>query len=215
MERSKLIIKRKPMSKKFLMILGVAHSDNVAGKQSPDGRHHEPLWSKAQCALLKLALDDLFIPCVVIQPKADDLAGRVAFVRECEAARKGYEHCLVFPLHNNAAGMGLKWMNATGWCVFTSRGITASDPFGNKLWYMLKEEFPELYARYYKVTDNERDYEENFTTLMGNYTAVLLEWLFQDNKDDLAKIENADICKRLRKVIISWITEINKNYNSI
>ena len=198
------------MSKRFIFILGVAHSDNVRGKQSPDGRHREPLWSKKQCELIKNDLDALNIPCSIVQPKADDLQGRVAFVRECEKIAKEYDHALVLPLHNNAAGNG-KWMNAEGWAIYTCKGETGSDPLANKLWVKLKTEFPELTARCYSSAKNQRDYEENFTTLMGNYWAVLLEWLFQDDKEDLARIENEELCKRLRKVIVEWVVEINKS----
>ncbi|HNW97779.1 MAG TPA: N-acetylmuramoyl-L-alanine amidase [Bacteroidales bacterium] len=190
------------MKKDFLIIWGVAHSPNVAGKQSPDGRHHEPVWSLKQCKLLDEQCRKEGINSAVVQPKSDSLAGRVAFVRECEALASKYKTTIVIPLHNNAAGNGL-WMNAHGWCLYTSPGYTRSDVYAKDLFERFKAKLPELPVRYNSL--KEPDFEAAFTTLMGwNYYAVLIEWLFQDNKEDLALIENESICDRMREVLIDF-----------
>jgi N-acetylmuramoyl-L-alanine amidase len=195
------------MSKKWLIIWGVAHSDNVAGKCSPDGRHHEPVWSKARCNSLLAKCNKLGIPSMVVQPKADDLQGRMKFNNECEKAGTIYENILVIPIHNNAAGSG-KWMNAHGWCIYTSPGYTKSDPLAIHCFQMLMAEFPELSVRYNSIKDP--DFEAAFTVLMGNYKTFLIEWLFQDDKDDLEIIENAGITERFENVLINFVQEITK-----
>jgi N-acetylmuramoyl-L-alanine amidase len=190
------------MKKGFLIIWGVAHSQNVAGKQSPDGSHHEPVWSLKQCQLLHEECKKQGIASAVVQPENDDLAGRIAFVRKCEALAADYKTTIVIPLHNNAAGNGL-WMNAHGWCLYTSPGYTKSDILAKDLYDRFRDKMPELPVRYNSLA--EPDFEAAFTTLMGwNYYAVLIEWLFQDNKEDLALIENESICQRMRDVLIEF-----------
>lgn len=196
--------------KKFIVILGIAHADNVAGKCSPDGLHHEPVWSKAQCKLIAASLSAKGINYAIVQPDSDDLKGRVAFVRECEKIASEYEHCLLLSLHNNAAGNG-QWMNAHGWCVYDSPGYTNSDVYAQQFFNDLLKALPEIPVRRYSL--QKPDFEAAFTVLLGyNYNAVLIEWLFQDNKEDLALIENESICERMRNAIINRIELISKSF---
>lgn len=192
----------------FLIIWGVAHSDNVAGKQSPDGRHHEPVWSKIQCNKLHELCKLNGIDSVVIQPESDDLKGRMAFVNKCDIAAKSYKKTLLLSLHNNAAGMG-QWMNAHGWCLYTCRGETMSDIFSKQIFDSLMVCFPEQPVRY--NNDVQPDFEENFTVLMGqNYNAVLIEWFFQDDVHDLERIENEEICTGLRQCLFDFVKGLSK-----
>lgn len=204
----KIINKRLVMNKNFIVILGVAHSDNVAGKCSPDGKHHEPIWSKSQCNKLQDLCISNGINSIVIQPKSDDLFGRMAFVKECEIAASGYKKALLLSLHNNAAGADGKWKDAHGWALFTSRGETMSDVFAKEIFNRLFKEFPTLPVRYNNSI--QPDFEENFTVLMGyNYNAVLIEWFFQDDIHDLERIENEDISSRLCTCLFSYIKELS------
>lgn len=190
------------MKENFLIIWGVAHSPNVAGKRSPDGRHREPVWSLNQCRLLDEECKRLGINSAVVQPKNDKLAGRVGFVRECETLASNFKRTIVIPLHNNAAGNGL-WMNAHGWCLYTSPGYTKSDIFAKDLFERFRAKLPDLPVRMNSL--KEPDFEASFTTLMGwNYYTVLIEWLFQDNEQDLALIENEDVCKKMREVLVEF-----------
>lgn len=48
------------------------------------------------------------------------------------------------------------------------------------------------------LSDGDNDKESKFTVLMGSgYSAVLLEWLFQDNREDVALL-TSDM------VMITW-----------
>lgn len=190
----------------FLIIWGVAHSDTVAGKQSPDGRHKEPVWSKEQCNKMHELCKMNDIDSVVLQPKSDDLNGRIDFVNRCDLAAKGYKKALLISLHNNAAGMGDKWMDAHGWCLYTCRGETMSDVFAKDIFDRVMAHFPDEPVRY--NNEIQPDFEENFTVLMGqNYNAVLIEWFFQDDVHDLARIENSDIASGLRLCLFNFVKE--------
>jgi N-acetylmuramoyl-L-alanine amidase len=201
------LLKKKKMERNFLIIWGVAHSDNVAGK--PDGRHHEPVWSKEQCTKLDELCRLNGIDSVIIQPKNDELAGRMDFVDRCNVAAKPYKKALLISIHNNAAGMGVEWMEAHGWLIYTCRGWTQSDVFAEDLFYRLKANFPDLPSR--QVSKEHPCFEENWTVLMGMYyNAVLIEWMFQDNKDDLALIENDDINSGLRLCLFNFIKTLSE-----
>ena len=191
----------------FAVIWGIAHSDNVAGKQSPDGKHHEPVWSKAQCTKLDQEARLIGIESFILQPKDDSLTGRMGFVDNCNTIAKNYKKCLLISLHNNAAGNGL-WMNAEGWLLYTSRGWTNSDVLAEDLFNKLSAKFPNIPAR--RQNWQHPVFEENFTVLMGMYyNAILIEWLFQDDVKDLARIENEQICTDLRTVLINFVKALS------
>ena len=91
--------------------------------------------------------------------------------------------CLV-SIHVNAAGRGDKWMNASGWCCYTSRGQTLSDDLATRLCEAAKVWLPRHRLRT-DYSDGDPDFEAGFYIL--NHTmcpAVLTENLFQDSKAD-------------------------------
>ena len=62
----------------------------------------------------------------------------------------------------------------------------------------------------YKNVTLERDFEENFTVLMGtDYMGVLIEWLFQDNKDDVEVLTNPEMNRKFENSIVDAIETIN------
>jgi len=195
-------------TKNFLVIWGVAHADNVPGKESPDGRHKEEVWSKEQCTELDRMCRLAGIDSVVVQPLSDDLRGRMDFVDKCNALAKPYKKALLISLHNNAAGNGL-WMDAEGWLIYTSRGWTDSDVFAEQLYHQLVNHFPEAEIPVRTYSREHPAFEENWTVLMGMYyNAILIEWLFQDDKEDLERIENKEICQRLREVLYRFVKDL-------
>jgi N-acetylmuramoyl-L-alanine amidase len=113
-------------------------------------------------------------------------------------------------LHNNAAGNGSQWMNARGIAVYTSKGVTKSDVCADFIIEKFKKDFPEFKVRMYKPTNLEKDFEENFTVLMGNgYMGVLIEWLFQDNKEDVKELQSHRTNKRFEDSLVEAIESIN------
>ena len=64
-----------------------------------------------------------------------------------------------------------QWTEANGFSVYTSKGQTNSDKFAEILLKEFIQEFPDLELRS-EPSDKDLDKEENFTVLMGNYSAV-------------------------------------------
>ena len=58
--------------------------------------------------------------------------------------------------------------------------------------------------------DGDPDKESNFTVLMGNYYAVLIEWLFQDNKEEVILLKDKTINSRLVDSLVNSLIEIDE-----
>lgn len=202
--------------KKLVIILDCAHGADVKGKCSPDGTHREYKWSRLICGKLR--------------DKLESLGYRVEYTNKTEneiglSQRKNIANNIkinsdqvkfLISLHNNAAGNGSNWTNATGFEIFTSKGQTLSDKFAQVIMSNLQKDFPESNGFKHRVdlTDGDLDKEENFTVLMGNYYGILLEWLFQDNKEDVKLLNDEIINNKLIDSLIKSINYINDNFSN-
>lgn len=203
--------------KKLVIILDCAHGADVKGKCSPDGTHREYKWSRLICGKLR--------------DKLESLGYRVEYTNKTEneiglSQRKNIANNIkinsdqvkfLISLHNNAAGNGSNWTNATGFEIFTSKGQTLSDKFAQVIMSNLQKDFPESNGFKHRVdlTDGDLDKEENFTVLMGNYYGILLEWLFQDNKEDVKLLNDEIINNKLIDSLIKSINYINDNFPNL
>lgn len=98
-------------------------------------------------------------------------------------------------------------MNARGYSVYTTKGKTNSDTVAEIIMKQFALDFPELRARPDK-SDGDLDQEENFTVIVKvNSPAVLIEWNFQDNKEDVAILLSDEYN---RKLVASLVDAINK-----
>lgn len=200
--------------KKLVIILDPAHGKNVAGKCSPDKSHYEYLWSRERCKFLKLLLEARGYRVVLTTDSIDEpgLSKRKNFATNLEV-EKGQLKFLISP-HNNAAGLGTEWMNGTGIEVWTSPGVTKSDECANIIIKQFKEDFPEFKMRLNSTQYLYEDKEANFTVLTGaNYMAVLIEWLFQDNKKDVEALKDVDTNKRFEDSLVDAIEKINSHFS--
>lgn len=191
--------------KNLIIIMDAAHGVNVAGKQSPAG-DKEYQWSRKVCGMLTGALlrKGFMVHQTVTTDMEPGLSARVRVANQYPGDKK-----LLISLHNNAAGMGDKWMNARGPAIYTSPGQTKSDTCATQIWEDLKKNFPELKFNRVDMSDGDADYEEKFTVLMGSkYMAVLLEWLFQDNKEDIELIKNDAMNERLVSSLVESIEKL-------
>lgn len=203
--------------KKLVIILDCAHGADVKGKCSPDGTHREYKWSRLICGKLR--------------DKLESLGYRVEYTNKTEneiglSQRKNIANNIkinsdqvkfLISLHNNAAGNGSNWTNATGFEIFTSKGQTLSDKFAQVIMSNLQKDFPESNDFKHRVdlTDGDLDKEENFTVLMGNYYGILLEWLFQDNKEDVKLLNDEIINNKLIDSLVKSINYINDNFSNL
>lgn len=196
--------------KKLTIILDRAHGINVVGKQSPDGKHKEYLWSTMICKMLEDSLKSLGYN--VVQTVNDDKEPGL-YMRRSRAEVIKADHKLLISMHNNAAGNGSQWMNAEGVEIFTCKGQTKSDEVASTIFDCIRQEFPYVKFRV-DMKDGDPDKEENFTVLMGqSYMAVLVEWGFQDDIDDVKFIDNEDNMKRLCKALVRAVEITNSKLN--
>ena len=195
--------------KNLVIILDPAHGKNVPGKRSPDGLHREYLWSRERCHSIKALLAQLGYEVFLTTESEDEpgLSKRKNFASQLQRPRK-----LFVSLHNNARGMGDKWYESSGASVWTSKGVTQSDVCANYVIEKFQEDFKDIPIRKYAIKEGEKDFEENFTVLMGTYMAILVEWLFQDCKTDVEKLQNPQINGRFDASIVGAIEKINTHF---
>ena len=197
--------------KKILVILDPAHGSDVAGKRSPDGKHEEWKWSRERLKELAPKLIELGYT-VVWTNTTDNEIGLT--VRKNTASQFAKQHpdlvSLLFSLHNDASGITPEWRSASGVSVWTSIGKTTSDIFADIFLQCFIDLIPDIRHRIYSPKPLERDFENNFTVLMGAYSAVLLECLFQDNKEDVAKLQNPEFNKSVVRCVIEAFDRCNE-----
>ena len=195
--------------KELVVILDPAHGEETPGKRSPDGKFREYKWSRELIIQIGDILDDngFRVMSSNASNKEIGLSNRAAMANGIEGSRK-----VLISLHSNAAGNGAEWMNARGFSVYTTKGDTKSDDVAEELMTNFKLDFPELKART-DMSDKDMDIEENFTVIFkAKCPAVLIEWLFQDNKEDVSILQNKEYNDRLANSIAKSIINLyNKN----
>lgn len=197
-----------------IIILGTAHGMNVYGKQSPDGRLKEYKYSREIVNRLKAELEaegytvKVDMPeDTVPQPQTAELNRRCAIVNSY-CLENGISNCIYVSIHVNAAGSERKWLDAGGWCAYTSRGKTRADALATCLYEAAEKHLQEyaeimeggkevgLYSKKQRpfrtdYTDGDPDQEANFYVLAHTMCpAVLTENLFMDNTLDVQYLES-------------------------
>lgn len=191
--------------KKLVVILDPAHGSDVAGKQSPDGTHKEYKWSRNIVAMLTEKLKAAEFE-VVVSTTSDKEIGLDK--RAQNANKVKGEHKFFISLHNNAAGNGTNWREARGFEVYTTPGLTTSDKYAEIVLKQLMQDFGSIEKVRPDLTDGDLDKEANFAVLRETKCpAILVEWLFQDNIQDVAYLKNPEInekfCDSLVKALIT------------
>lgn len=167
--------------KKFTIILDAAHGEEVPGKRSPDGRFREYKWSRERISELKELLKNEGFEVFESNPSDKE----IGLEKRVQNTNKINRKKLFLSLHVDASGMGTEWMKARGYSVYTTPGQNNSDKVAEVILNNLQKDFPELKGRF-DITDSDKDKEANFYVLKGvNCPAVLIEWCFQDNKEDI------------------------------
>jgi N-acetylmuramoyl-L-alanine amidase len=206
------------MARRLLPIIDFAHGSDVAGKQSPDGRHKEYLWSRKVGKMLAERLKQEGFEVAFTNTKDTEigLSRRKEIANNLDTPRGDAKFLL--SLHNNAAGMGNEWCAARGFEIYTTKGQTRSDLFATVIFEQLQEDFPTTdgYKHRMDPSDGDPDKEANFTVLMGNnYWGVLLEWLFQDNPDDVVLLEDDSVNHKLVESLTKALIFIDENLDKL
>lgn len=168
------------------ILIDNGHGVDTAGKRSPDNslreyKYAREISEKIVSELKKQGYDAERI----VKEEADiSLSERCRRVNSvCD--RYGVNNVILVSVHCNAAGDGSRWLTATGWSAFTTKGQTKSDLLANCLYDAAKKYLPGQKIRQ-DFSDNDADWEENFYILSKTKCpAVLTENFFQDNQQDV------------------------------
>lgn len=216
-----------------IILIDNGHGVNTPGKRSPDavkGLVNSPLyfreysWAR-QCAqgIVSVLTAQGYTAFLLVKEETDvPLAERTKRVNTyCN--KYGAKNVLLVSVHVNAAGTGKDWMNARGWCVYTSPGKTKADDLATALYVASQTELGHAgYLKNFKpgvqkpirtdFSDGDADYEASFWMLTKSACpAVLTENLFQDNKEDVAFLRSDAGLVACIELHVAGITDYIKN----
>lgn len=133
------------------ILIDNGHGLMTAGKRSPDGKFLEYACNREIAKRIVADLIDRGYDAELLVPEDNNitLEERVRRVNKiCLAnepscpAPTGHPNVILISIHVNAAGKGSKWMNATGWSCYTSKGQTQSDKLAECLYDAAIKNFP-------------------------------------------------------------------------
>ncbi|MBR5834875.1 MAG: N-acetylmuramoyl-L-alanine amidase [Bacteroidales bacterium] len=180
------------------ILIDNGHGLNTTGKRSPDGKFLEATYNREIAKRIVAELQNKGYDAELLVPEEEDISlnERVRRVNAaCSAssscpAPTGHPNVILVSIHVNAAGNGSKWMNATGWSCYTSKGQTQSDKLAECLYQAAIINFPGKRIRT-DYSDNDSDWEENFYLLRKTLcVAVLSENFFMDSHSDLEYLQS-------------------------
>ncbi len=183
--------------KKYMIVLDAAHGFDVPGKRSPDGKFLEYKFSREIITYIRYILDSLNLKYGLSNPTNKEIGLNKRVYNTNNLIKKYGKKSLFVSIHVNASGMGIEWMNARGWSIYTTRGFTRGDQLAEKIENEFTKEFPEI--------KNRGQQEANFRVLLCKPPAVLIETLFQDNKKDVEILQSEDFKERYSSVIVKGI----------
>ena len=167
------------------ILLDAGHGIDTPGKRSPDGSFLEYRWNRQIADLVLTRLSKMGVDVALVVTETNDIPLRTRAMRVNKICdQMGKDNVLLVSIHSNAAGMGKTWMNAKGWCCYTSPGKTRSDELAECFYDAFSRSFPDRKIRR-DTTDGDSDYEANFYILTKTKCpAVLLENFFYDNQEE-------------------------------
>ena len=173
------------------ILIDNGHGLNTPGKHSPDGTFREAIYTRQIAQRIVSDLQDRDYDAELLVPEDDDIS-LIERVRRVNAAcfLLGKQNVILVSIHVNAAGNGSKWLNATGWSVYTCMGQTESDKLAECLCQAAIKNFPGRRIRT-DMSDGDFDWEEGFYILRKSLCpAVLTENFFMDSRSDLEYLQS-------------------------
>ena len=173
------------------ILIDNGHGLMTEGKRSPDGQFREAFYNREIAKRVVADLVDRGYDAELLVPEDDDvsLEERVRRVNT-SCFLLGKANVILVSIHVNAAGNGSKWMNATGWSCYTSKGQTQSDKLADRFYEAAIKNFPGKRIRT-DYSDDDPDWEENFYILRHTLCpAVLTENFFMDSHADLEYLQS-------------------------
>ncbi len=167
----------------MLVILDNGHGAQTRGKRSPDGTLLEWKWCRQMSRRIESRLNGLGIRTEILVPEDRDipLSVRCRRANLTSAANPG---AILLSIHNNAAGDGTRWLDASGWCAFVSHNASQAS---RALASILTQEAHKAGLRGNRVTPPCGYWSANLAICRDTVCpAVLTENLFQDCRADAA-----------------------------
>ena len=197
----------------MLILIDNGHGLDTPGKRSPDGKFLEATYTREIARRVVADLIDRDYNAQLLVPETEDipLSERVCRINaHCNTL--GKSNVILISIHVNAAGIGTKWFNATGWSCYTSKGQTTSDLIAECFYAAAKKNFPGRRIRT-DYSDTDPDWEENFYILRNSLCpAVLTENFFMDNPSDLEYLQSRAgkeaIVDTHVEGIMEWLSEM-------
>ena len=174
------------------ILLDAGHGINTKGKSSPDCALMEWRYNReiARAIVQGLVSRGYDAELIITETEDVSLQERVNRVNRI-ATTYGISDTVLISIHVNAAGNGMKWMNARGWCAYTFPGHTESDDIACFLYVSAENHLPGHKLRM-DYSDGDPDFEQPFYILKHTLChAVLTENLFMDNLEDCAFLLSA------------------------
>ena len=173
------------------ILIDNGHGLMTAGKRSPDGQFREPFYNREIARRVVADLRDRGLDAELLVPEDDDIS-LIERVRRVNTScfLLGKQNVILLSIHVNAAGSGSKWLNTTGWSVYTCKGQTESDKLAECLCQAAIKNFPGHRIRT-DMSDGDMDWEEGFYILRKSLCpAVLTENFFMDSRSDLEYLQS-------------------------
>ena len=217
----------------FTVILDNGHGKNTPGKCSEPvdfdfdkdftsiegGRFREYRFNRRVVKAAIPKLKALGYNVIELVPEETDISLSARVNRINLYVRKyGAGNCIMVSTHANAAGHG-GWLNARGWSVWTTRGQNNSDKLADCFYTVAKEIISKdkAYTASKSIrtdySDGDADWESNFYIIKGaNCPAVLIENMFQDNKEDVKYLESRNGFDKIVQVLVDGINMYATKY---
>lgn len=197
---------------KYLYIFDPGHGGLVdgkyqtAGKRSPkfaDGRVlFEGVNNRDNVQRIMKAFRDNGLECVDVVDSDNDvsLIERVKKANKLSKDRK----CVYISIHSDANGDGVKWDQASGMSVYTSKGQTKSDVFASILIDELYNKFTSTIKWRTDSADGDKDKEENFYVLKNtDCPAILCELGFHTNEAETKRMMTLDYKNKIVDAMVA------------
>lgn len=198
----------------MIILIDNGHGMNTPGKCSPDGTYREYAFSREIAGMIFQELNTLGYDARLLVPETTDisLAERARRANET-CGRYGADNVILISIHSNAAGNG-QWMQARGWCAFTSKGKTKADTLASCIYAEAQKNFAGHKVRT-DYSDGDPDWEEGFYILRKTRCpAVLSENFFHDNREDLAFITSEQGKRAIVKTHVDGIVNYIARYGT-
>ena len=165
------------------VLIDNGHGENTLGKCSPDGRLKEWAYTREIADIVVTGLRKLGVDAERIVKEDSD----VPLSERCKRANDIYKEtgkqAILISIHCNAAGSGVRWMNAHGWSIFVSNNASSNS---KKLAVSLEQVAECIPVSVRKPMPGQLYWEQNLAICRDSICpAVLTENFFQDNKNDV------------------------------